>query len=201
MLLPSSCPLCAAPGPAPCGRCIDALDPAGPRPPPRGLDTLTALLAYEGGGREVVARLKYRNRRSSLAWLAAGIAARAERGSVDVVTWVPTTRRRRYGRGFDQAELLARAVARHLHLPCPALLRRVPGPPQTGQPLERRQRGPTLVPRAASPRRVLVVDDVITSGATLRAAALALRQGGASEVHAAVAASTPRRNGANHSRW
>lgn len=201
MLLPSSCPLCAVPGPAPCGRCIDTLDTADPRPPPRGLDTLTALLSYEGGGREVIARLKYRNRRSALAWLAAGMAARVDPASVDVVTWVPTTRRRRHGRGFDQAELLARAVARHLRLPCRPLLRRVPGPPQTGQPLERRQRGPTLVPRASRPARVLLVDDVVTSGATLRAAGMALRQGGASEVHATVAASTPRRNGSNHSRW
>lgn len=201
MLLPSSCPLCATPGPAPCGPCIDALEPAGRRPPPRGLDTLAALLSYEGAGREVVARLKYRNRRSALAWLAAGMAAGVAAGSADIVTWVPTTRRRRHGRGFDQAELLARAVARHLRLPCRPLLRRVPGPPQTGQPLEQRQRGPTLVPRTSFEGRVLVVDDVITSGATLRAAALALREGGACEVRATVAASTPRRNGANHSRW
>ena len=141
----------------------------------------------------MVARLKYRNRRSSLAWLAAGMADLVGDVAVDAVTWIPTSTRRRRDRGFDQAELLARAVARRLGSPCTAMLRRVPGPPQTGQPLERRQQGPTLVARHRVDGRVLVVDDVITSGATVRGAALALRAAGAREVHAVVAASTPMR--------
>ena len=168
------------------------MEPAGRRPPPRGVDDLAALLSYEGAGREVVARLKYRNHRSTLEWLATGMARLLDARSVDVVTWIPTSRRRRRGRGFDQAELLAREVGRRLRRPCRDLLSREPGPPQTGQPFEQRTRGPGLTARRVE-GSVLVVDDVITSGATIRAAAVALRRGGAREVHALLAASTPLR--------
>jgi predicted amidophosphoribosyltransferase len=71
------------------------------------------------------------------------------------------------------------------------LLRRRPGPPQTGRSLIERRRGPSFDVRCPSPERVLVVDDIVTSGATVTAAALALRAGGALEVRAVVAARTP----------
>ena len=167
------------------------MEPAPARPPPRGLDGVAALLAYRGPGRELVARLKYRNGRAAVAWLALGMAGLAPADS-QAVTWVPTTPVRRRRRGFDQAELLARAVARRLGLPCRPMLRRHRGPAQTGQPLEARRQGPRLEPgRVGPPRRVLLVDDVVTSGATLAAAAAALRRAGAVEVHAVLAASTP----------
>ncbi|MBW3669880.1 MAG: ComF family protein [Actinobacteria bacterium] len=169
-------------------------------PPPAGVDALVALLAYEGVGRELVARVKYRNGRAALPWLAAQLAMRVRaaqrRGPpADVVTWAPTTGRRRRRRGFDHAELLARAVAAELGLPCVRLLQRGPGPPQTGASFTERRRRPVLhVPPRARPRaagrRVLVVDDVCTSGSTLAVAARALRHAGATSVTAAVAART-----------
>ena len=151
------------------------------------------MLSYDGAGRELVARLKYRANRSALAPVAAAMAQRVvdEDVAIDVVTWVPTSAHRRRNRGFDHAELLARAVARALRRPCRSLLRRRPGPPQTGRSLAERRRGPAFDVRGAVPRRVLVVDDVITSGATVTAAAAALRAGGAIEVRAVVAARTP----------
>lgn len=149
-------------------------------------------MAYDGTGREIVARLKYANARSSLPWLAAAMADVAARtaGPVDVVTWVPTTAERRRRRGYDQARLLATAMARRLGCPCRSLLRRLPGPPQTGRPRAERLVGPRLVvrARARAPAAVLVVDDVATTGSTLAAAGRVLRAAGAVEIHAVVAA-------------
>jgi ComF family protein len=169
--------------------------PAPPLPCPVGLDACVAVLSYDGVGRELVARLKYRANRAALASVAAAMARRVERHDVDIVTWVPTSSQRRHRRGFDHAELLARAIARALGLPCRCLLRRRPGPPQTGRSLVERRRGPAFDVRRdvsrPSPARVLLVDDVVTSGATVTAAAVALRAAGAVEVRAVVAARTP----------
>lgn len=197
MLLPAACPSCGVPGPAPCASCRAALEPAPALPPPPGLVSCAALMAYEGVGREVVARLKYRNARCAVSWLADGMAdlvrGHAVRGGIEVVTWVPTTPARRRERGFDQGRVLAVAVARRLRLPCRVLLRRRRGPPQTGQSRAQRLRGPELeVARGPTPPRILLVDDVVTTGASLSAAARSLRQAGADEVLAVVAARRPR---------
>jgi predicted amidophosphoribosyltransferase len=115
-----------------------------------------------------------------------------------VVAWAPTTPARRRARGFDPAELLARAVSRRTRLPCRALLVRRPGPPQTGLGAAARRAGPRMEPtrRAsalvlAAGGRVLLVDDVATTGATLASAAHALRLAGARRVVALTAARTP----------
>jgi predicted amidophosphoribosyltransferase len=124
------------------------------------------------------------------------MASLVDASTVDVVTWAPTTPARRRERGFDHAELLAKAVARRLHKPARRLLRRLPGPAQTGRSLEERRRAPALeaTGRAPLPRRVLLVDDVVTTGATVSAAARALRGVGAAEVRVVAAARTlPRR--------
>jgi predicted amidophosphoribosyltransferase len=121
-------------------------------------------------------------------------------GTIDVVTWAPTTPVRLRGRGFDQARLLARAVARRRGLPCRPLLRRWAGPAQTGRDAAARRAGPLF--SASGPvrgRRVLLVDDVVTTGATVSAAARALREAGAIEVHVVAAARTPSTRGHVHS--
>jgi predicted amidophosphoribosyltransferase len=154
-----------------------------------------AALAYEGDGRELVARLKYRNARSALAWLAGEMSMLVDRSDVDIVTWVPTTAARRRERGFDQAELLARAVARRVRVPSRSMLARGAGPPQTGRTGVERHLGPVLaarpVPRGRLPRRVLLVDDVITTGTTVTVAARALKVAGVETVLVVAAARTP----------
>ena len=187
--------MCGALGAAPCPACAAELRPAPALPPPPTVDSCRALLAYEGAGRELVARLKYRNARSSLPFLADRLAALVDDDTpVDVVTWAPTTAVRRRQRGFDQAELLARALARRLRVPCRRLLVRPPGNAQTGQPLDVRRAGPTFHPARPSPPpsppHVLLVDDVVTSGATVAAAARTLKANGAVQVHVVAAART-----------
>jgi len=158
---------------------------------PDGLDGLVAPLSYSGLGRELVARLKYRNARAVLPAVADAIAALVDPAGIDAVTWAPTSTARRRERGFDQARLLARAVARRLDRPCRSLLTREPGPPQTGRPKRDRIAGPRFTVKRRPPPRVLVVDDVVTTGATMLAAARALKMSGARVVKGAAAARTP----------
>ncbi len=186
--MPTTCPGCARRGPAPCRACVALMRCSTPVPVPAGLTACRALLAYEGPARELVARLKYRNARSSLDWLAEGMASLVhEHDAAAAITWAPTTAVRSRARGFDQAEVLARRLAARLGLPCPKLLRRLPGPPQTGRSHVERRIGPCFEVRISPLRRVrpgavLLVDDVVTTGATMSAAANALRAAGAGPV-------------------
>jgi len=193
VLIPGRCAACGVVGPSPCAACIATMRRAPALPAPDGVDRCASLLLYVDAAREVVARVKYRNARASIGWLAEGMAALVDPAAIDIVTWVPTTAARRRQRGFDHGRLLARAVARRLGLPCRSLLRRRPGPPQTGRALAERRRGPQLTARGirTAGLRVLLVDDVLTSGATVTAAARVLRNSGVAGVHAVTAARTP----------
>jgi predicted amidophosphoribosyltransferase len=195
-LFPVRCP-CGNRGSSCCDRCAAALRPAPLLPPPPGIDWWESPFAYEGVARELVARAKYRNGRSAIMWLGEAIAracrARIERGEVDVITWAPASASRRRANGVDHGGLLARAVARAVGLPVRRLLVRDAGIPQTGTVGLARRRGPGLRMRGSvAVDRVLVIDDVATTGATLTAAARVLREAGASSIAAATATRTPR---------
>jgi predicted amidophosphoribosyltransferase len=189
--------VCGAAGEVPCARCAATMRPAGRVRVIPGVDGCVALLSYRGAARELVARAKYRNQRAGLRWLAVGMAELVRDQSCDVITWAPANPAHVRRRGFDHGELLAKEVARQLGSTAVPVLRRDTGAPLTGKSAAQRHGGPPLRPDVAgrayplAGATVLVVDDVITTGATLATAARTLRSMGATRIFAVAAAYTP----------
>lgn len=167
------------------------------RPPV--FDRLIALWPYAPPLDAVIRGFKFGRLEYLGDHLAAEIAARirAERLEADLVVWVPLHWRRHLGRGYNQAERIARPLAKTLCLPARrALVRRRPTPAQTS--LAPEQRAANLCGALATRARVdiadkhiLLVDDVYTTGSTMRAAAASLGDAGAGRITAIVAARTP----------
>jgi predicted amidophosphoribosyltransferase len=201
VLFPKRCPVCGAVGAAPCDRCARTLGRATSAISVAGLASCRPAFVYDEGVRTLLLALKYRNRRDALAYLAGEIAAVVEI-EPDVVTWVPTTTARRRDRGFDQAELLARATGRRIGVPVRPLLRRVDGRAQTGRDAQGRREGPAFTARRrAVGDSVVLVDDIGTTGATLEAAGVVLGNAGWAEIHARTVAWTPRRGAVGPLAW
>ncbi len=198
MIFETRCAGCDKAGAPICTTCRFALVGPTPREQHHGV---IAAVPFTGRARQVVLGLKYRNRRSVGRHLAGLIVNRVvEQGAhhgVDVVTWAPTSAKRRRERGFDQGELLARVVARQLGVPCRRLLERDGSATQTGRTrTQRRDEAPRFVARPGIDGRcVLVVDDVVTTGSTLMSAASALVDRGAIARLAAVASTPDTRSG------
>lgn len=191
MFLPTRCPLCATIGPAPCGSCALQLERAPAVPAIAGCTSIGACYRYDDAARSMMLAFKYRNRRDIVAFCARALAAMAP--PVDLVTWAPSTAVRVRDRGFDQAEVLARAVARVLRVPTASTLRRVGAGHQTGLDAAARRVGPVFEARAprVAGRGVLLIDDIVTTGSTFAQAASALGAGGALAVHARACCWTP----------
>ena len=164
------------------------------------LDSFAAVWYYEKSVRTSLLRYKFhgaRNYASGYGRLLAMRILREYPEGFDVLTWVPVSRLRRFTRGYDQVELLAKAVGNELNMvPVPLLKKIRNNRRQSGiRDLSRRRANVLGVYRVMDPdkvsgKRILMLDDILTTGATAGEAARVLLTHGAKEVHcAAVAAS------------
>lgn len=144
--------------------------------------------------KKLITGLKYERRIDYHRFLASRIDEKAPYFDDFIVSWVPTTTSRKRQRGFDQAEKIAKRFAKLRNLPSVSLLCRIDQEQQVGKSKEERLVSKIeFVPkRVLNGERVLLVDDVITTGTTLSRAAKCLKQAGAKEISALVCATNYR---------
>ena len=163
----------------------------------RGFDTAYSFGAYEGVLRELIHLYKYGRVKTLARPLSALLAQALPRDEAfDAAVPVPLYWRRRLQRGFNQAELLARDLSRRTGIPVAKALRRVrPTPAQAGLSNSARRHNMSQAFRARSVqgKRILLIDDVMTTGATAASCAAALKQAGARRVSLLTVARVDRR--------
>ena len=202
VLLPPHCPGCGVEGAAPCARCRVQIgrrlgEPASvplglPAAMPAGLVQLEWCSAFTGPARASIHALKYDGERRLASALGELMARRWQAVAIggNVLVPVPVHAARRRERGFDQAELLARVVGEALNLPVvPAVRRASRTVAQHG--LGRSARAGNVGRAFAAAERhlpavrgrwVVLIDDVVTTGATLSACAAVLHEAGVTTV-------------------
>ena len=163
------------------------------------IDQWTALWYYEGNVRRSLLRYKFNNRRgyaNGYGRLLAMKLLREERTDFDVLTWIPISRRRKRRRGFDQVELIAKCVGAELGVTPVKTLTKTRHNRQQSRIVGFAQRRANVLgvyepfePQQFAGKCVLLLDDIVTTGATASECARILLTAGAKEVQFAVIAS------------
>ncbi len=158
----------------------------------------TAVWYYKDNVKKSIHRYKFRNARSYAGAYGRFLALHIQQMQVDFdcITWVPVSFRRKFQRGYDQVELLAKAVSKELSLPlCPTLKKVRHTRTQSGLRDSAQRKANVLGAYCALPscdiagKTVLLLDDVITTGATASECAKVLLASGAKEIYCAAVAS------------
>ena len=169
-----------------------------------GFGRCASPLLYEDAVRESLLRFKFHGAQSAAEGygeLLARCAAEELGGQFDTVTWVPVSKKRRRVRGYDQSELLARVIAKKLSLPLvPALQKHAERGPQSQlkDAAQRRSNASgafsVLSGADVSGKTLLLIDDIVTTGATLSECCRVLKDAGAARVDCAAFASPRNEN-------
>lgn len=202
LLFPPKCPFCGTllekgellcPG---CQRDLPWLSGGEGEKPAEFTGGCVSPLRYEEKVRDAIRAYKFSGRsgRSGTFGLLLAQCVVDHGVKADLVTWAPLSGKRLRKRGYDQAELLAKAVAGQLKLPLVRTLDKREIPAQSGLQEEAARRANVLGAYALHPgaevagKRILLVDDVVTTGATLSECARILLTAGAEEVNCAALA-------------
>ena len=171
-------------------------------PPRRGVNFTTryAPMIYEGTVRDALIRFKFRDRpgyATELGKILADCIRENLSGQYDIITWVPVSEKRLKQRGYDQAMLLAMAAALALDDVAVETLKKRKDTPAQSSLDGADQRRTNVIdayeivdPELVAGQRILLIDDIITTGATLEEASRTLKRAGAASVVAAAVAKT-----------
>lgn len=148
---------------------------------------------YKDTVRKSIHRFKFGNRRSyadTYARLMAVILQDSLLEKADIITWVPVSFQRKFRRGYDQSALVAKALAKESRCACAPLLKKIRHtPPQSGIRTSEARRAnvqgayKAIRKETLKGKRILLIDDVVTTGATASECAKTLMVAGAKEVY------------------